>query len=74
MRILEFLISDPLGGRLARPRACGRATADTSGQLAVLPRLLAKTRSRVLVAFDHLDAVADWCARDLVLNLPQGGT
>lgn len=34
-----------------------------------LARALGKTKDRVLLVFDHLDTVADWCARELVSDL-----
>jgi hypothetical protein len=35
----------------------------------LLAKALGKHKDRVLLAFDHLDAVADWCARELVSDL-----
>jgi hypothetical protein len=35
----------------------------------LLGKALARTKDRVLLVFDHLDAIADWCARELVSDL-----
>jgi hypothetical protein len=35
----------------------------------LLAKALGRTKDRVLLVFDHLDAVADWCARALVSDL-----
>ncbi len=35
----------------------------------LLGKALGKTKERVLLVLDHLDAVADWCARELVSDL-----